>query len=189
MDDARRFNGYPILCPYCRVRTFERRDSKQGNYFCENCGFVTKEIRVMYRAGKVYEYTVDVGKIPYKPRNIRRLQRKYENKVMSKGERRKHRVITEYKSYLDYIAGEFNMTAWQRNEILRDMKRVKSLKLFCGNCDHKKIIMAMCIYLMRADNKRIYDFERYNIIKDSGLTEKAYINIVEKYSTFKIRNK
>ena len=94
----------------------------------------------------------------------------------------------KYKSYLSYIAGEFGMTNWQYREVLRDIVKAKGLQLFCSKCDHKTIIMGMCLYLMRAD-KRDIRIGDYRLITKSGLTEKNYLGIVEKYSTFKIRNR
>lgn len=184
-DEVKTLQGFPILCPYCRVRSIERKDWKNGNYFCEHCGFITKEIRVIWHAGKPYEFLVEIGRLPYKKRNINSLRRKYEKKTNGTTE---YRIHDKYKTYLGYVAGEFGMTKWQHKEVLRDIIKANGVNLFCKRCDYKTIIMAMCIYLMRAD-KRDIRLDEHRLITASGLNEKNYIPIIERYSTFKIRNR
>jgi len=184
-SDVKSLPGYPILCPYCKIRSIERKDWKNGNHFCENCGFVTKEIRVIWHGGRPYEYLVSINKLPYRRKNIKALQRKYEKKTNGTTE---YRIHDKYKSYLDYVAGEFGMTRWQHKEVLRDMIKAKGVNQFCSKCDHKTIIMAMCVYLMRMD-KRDIRLDEHRLITVSGLTEKNYTPIIEKYTNFKIKSR
>jgi hypothetical protein len=182
--DARYNKGYPILCPYCKTRSIERHDYKNGNYFCENCGYITKEIRVIYHNGIPYEFTVNVGKIKYKKVNIRRLQRKYEKKTNGGQD---WKLIDKYKNYLDYFAGEYTMIPKSRNEALKDIKRANGIRVFCKNCNYERVIAAICVYLMRRDGRTIR-IDEHKMIKNTGLTDRWYISIIEKYTQFKIKN-
>ena len=77
---------YTELCPNCFKIIFERKDFIHGHYFCENCGYVTKDILVVDSNGTVAEFKVSTltkKRIPdhfsYPHKSIHQLRKKYEN--------------------------------------------------------------------------------------------------------------
>lgn len=184
-DTCKGLKGYPLKnCPYCGKESIERHMKKDGLFFCELCGFVTKEVRVLSWRGKPYKVFIPVGKRLYTKPNHKFLQRKYEKSTKNGID---YKIKDEYLPYLNLIDQELHLTTWQKREVKNDILKANGVKLFCRNCKYKTIIMAMCIYLMRAD-KRDIKIKDYSIIKKSGLTDRRYTSIVEKYSMFKIKN-
>lgn len=176
---------YTELCPNCFKIIFERKDFIHGHYFCENCGYVTKDILVVDSNGTVAEFKVSTltkKRIPdhfsYPHKSIHQLRKKYEKESNSVEEYRMH---TMYKHYLDIVASSFQMTPGQRSRVFHGIKKAKGVKYFCKNCKYEEIILSLCIMVMRNHGRRI-KFYDYKLIKEVGLTETRYIKVIEKAS-------
>lgn len=181
--EVQRFPRYTELCPNCFKVIFERKDFIHGHYFCENCGYITKEILVVDSNGTIVEFKVSTltkKRIPdhfkYPHKSIRQLRKRYEKEANTVEEYRMH---STYKHYLDIIASSFQMTPGQRSKVFQGMKTAKGVNHFCKNCKYEKIILSLCILVMRNEGRRI-KFEDYKLIKEVGLTETEYIKIIEK---------
>ena len=58
LRDASRLQGTVELCSNCHSIIRERRDSFHGHYFCENCGYVSRQILVLHGNKAMEEITV-----------------------------------------------------------------------------------------------------------------------------------
>lgn len=56
--DASRLQGTVELCSTCHSIIHERKDSFHGHYFCENCGYVSRQILVLHGNKTMEEITV-----------------------------------------------------------------------------------------------------------------------------------
>jgi DNA-directed RNA polymerase subunit M/transcription elongation factor TFIIS len=178
------------LCPNCFRVIFERKDFIHGHYFCERCGYVTKDILVVDNNGHVAEFEVSTltkKRIPehfvYPKKNINKLRNIYEKEGKSREE---YRVFRDYKHFLDIIASNFQMTPEQRNRVFFGIKKAKGVNFFCKNCKYEEIILSLCIMVMRNDDRRIR-FKDYSFIKEVGLSESKYIKVIEKANLLGIK--
>lgn len=169
---------YPYTCPQCRNTLFERKDWKHGNHFCEECGFVSKEIMVTSPEGD--DLVVDLypeynnGGV-YEHRDINKLRDKYEKYTNN---RQEYRIERDYKHYCDIVASNFKMTRYQKEEVLWYIRVAGGVNKYCKNCTYEQIILSLCVMVMRADKRRI-KFKDYKIFREEGLEEGKYIRILE----------
>jgi len=183
--EVQRYPRYTELCPNCFKVIFERKDFIHGHYFCENCGYVTKDILIVDSNGTVAEFklsTLTKKRIPdhfsYPHKSIQQLRKKYEKESNSVEE---YRVHSTYKHYLDIVASSFQMTSGQRSRVFYGIKKAGGVNYFCKNCKFEIIIISLCIMVMRNKGRRI-KLEDYKIVKEVGLTETKYIKVIENAS-------
>lgn len=180
---------YSELCPNCKRVIFERKDYIHGHYFCEKCGYLTKEILVNTRNGMMEEYAVgNDGKYNVKyfmkseKADIKKLRNIYE--TYTNNNTQQYRIDRDYKHFTDIVASTFQMTKYQRDDVLWYIKRAEGVNTFCKTCPYENIILGLAIMVMRNDGRKIRLKGQYKIINEIGLTEKQYSKILENVIQF-----
>lgn len=181
LQEAKFYPRYTTFCLNCGYNLHDRKDWKHGIHFCEICGFVTKQVMVVNQGGNREEHSVDLYP-EYNRRyaieqekDIKKLREIYEKQTQC---RQEYRIERDYKHYTDIVASNFNMTKYQKEEVLWYIREAKGVNKFCKNCSYEQIILALCVMVMRSDKRRI-KLKDYKIVKEEGLTERKYTTILE----------
>ena len=180
------YPAYSYLCKNCLRVVDHRQDFRRGVVFCEACGYVNLETHIGVQKDPYHEdvHIVDLFTQYNKPytintiNDIKHLQSMYEPHHQCKQD---YRIASEYKPHLDVIAGKnyFDITKTQKEEVLFLIKKANGVKEFCKNCNYELVILALVVMVIR-NNGRDINLDTNKLIKESGLTYRNYITILER---------